>query len=134
MSLSTDQHTFFGLTFLSSPSTTGSRVFISRTTIPPGDKGPPPHLHKYEDESFYILSGKLHLLIENVVHKLSAGDFFTVPKNTIHTWMNETETPVSMLVIFDPGQIDKMFIDMDANPNDIIIISKKYGTIFYNNR
>jgi|GEM_PF-7121734 len=39
-----------------------------------------------------------------------------------------------MLVIFDPGQIDKMFLDMDANPEDIINISKKYGTTFYDNR
>jgi len=63
------------LTYLSSPTTTESRVLVTRTTIPVGDEGPP-HILQNEDKNFYTLSGELNLLIEEEVYQLSEGDFF----------------------------------------------------------
>lgn len=37
---------------------TGGRFALWETTTPPGNPGPPPHIHHNEDEVFYLLEGE----------------------------------------------------------------------------
>lgn len=41
----------------------------------PGGAGPPKHLHRQEDETFHILSGRFRFFTGEDVHELGVGSF-----------------------------------------------------------
>jgi quercetin dioxygenase-like cupin family protein len=51
----------------------------------PEGAGPPPHLHGW-DESYYVLSGQLEVMVAGQVHVLSPGEFIHVPGETVHNF------------------------------------------------
>lgn len=44
------------------------------------------HYHKLKDETFYILSGKVEMVVEDEVFIMEAGDTIHLPINTKHTF------------------------------------------------
>ncbi|MGB7392930.1 MAG: hypothetical protein WA913_00915, partial [Pricia sp.] len=58
------QEKFFGLTFIATGKETNGKYFLSKTTIPAGDSGPPVHVHSREDEGFYLKSGELTVIVD----------------------------------------------------------------------
>lgn len=66
--------------------------------------GPPPHIHTYEDEIIYIVSGEfiVHIAGEDFIVK--SGDTAFIPKGTLHTVTNPIENNPGILVtIFQPA-------------------------------
>jgi mannose-6-phosphate isomerase-like protein (cupin superfamily) len=59
---------------------TGGRFALWETTTPPGNPGPPPHIHHNEDEVFYLLEGELELMVEGRASVVGAGTFVDIPK------------------------------------------------------
>lgn len=55
--------------------------------------GPPPHAHPW-DEAFYVLSGKITLVLPDLQqqHELEAGDFIHIPADTFHGFQMAPET------------------------------------------
>ena len=66
---------------------TGGVFGVWRSTIVP-KFGPPLHIHKTEDEFFYILSGEFALQLGDCVKLAKAGSFAFFPKNAPHTYKN----------------------------------------------
>ncbi|WP_447008658.1 cupin domain-containing protein [Saccharothrix sp. DSM 118769] len=84
-----------------SAETDGSLVF-AEATVPPGG-GPPPHVHPFTDEAFFVLSGELEFLKGTEVFRAGEGDFVWVPRGTRHRFLN-VGTHVSRLIfLFSPG-------------------------------
>jgi quercetin dioxygenase-like cupin family protein len=67
--------------FLVTGAETGSAYFALEAIVAPGG-GPPPHIHCYEDETFYILGGECRLLLADEWITAGVGDFINVPRGT----------------------------------------------------
>jgi mannose-6-phosphate isomerase-like protein (cupin superfamily) len=74
--------------------------------------GPPLHLHRREDESFYILEGTFAFEIGDSVLTATAGWFMTAPKGVPHSYKNIGTTPAKMLTLFVPAGIENFFEDL----------------------
>ncbi len=48
--------------------------------------GPPQHIHKAEDEAFYVLEGEIKVLLGERTVIAKAGSFLLVPRGTRHTF------------------------------------------------
>jgi quercetin dioxygenase-like cupin family protein len=74
--------------------------------------GPPLHLHRREDESFYILEGTFAFQIGDLAETATAGWFMTAPKGVPHSYKNIGTTPAKMLTLFVPAGIENFFEDL----------------------
>ena len=63
----------------------------------------PPHYHKREDESFYILEGEIDFYIGNQKVKAVADEFIVLPRNIPHHFELITETAKVLLLITPAG-------------------------------
>ncbi len=50
----------------------------------PASQPDPPHSHPHEQIS-YVVSGEIHLVLEDQMIRLGPGDLFTVPSNVPHS-------------------------------------------------
>ena len=50
--------------------------------------GPPPHLHRRTDETFYVLEGELTFHLSDRSVGAGPGDFVLVPRGVVHTFEN----------------------------------------------
>jgi quercetin dioxygenase-like cupin family protein len=69
--------------FLVTGEETGGAYFAMEAVVPPGG-GPPPHIHRNEDETFYVLEGEVEFLLGDRIVTGGAGDFVNVPRGTVH--------------------------------------------------
>ncbi|MDX2853634.1 cupin domain-containing protein [Actinacidiphila glaucinigra] len=99
---------------VSSRQTNGSLGFII-ATVPPG-QGPIAHLHKHNDESFYLLEGELEFLDGENTFVASAGDFVFVPRGIRHRFKNISDRDVKMAFFFTPGGPENFFLDFADDP------------------
>lgn len=89
------------------------------------------HIHQNEDEHFIILEGMLHVANGSQRFDAPAGTTVTVNKGVAHAWCNLQDTPLRMLVIFSPGDIESLFRAVAAREtDDIAALAAKYGTLF----
>src|SRR3954452_3550115 len=58
---------------------------LGHMDLPAGDQ-PPLHLHRCEDEGFYVLAGEVTLYLPARSVTLGAGDFFLAPRGVPHTY------------------------------------------------
>lgn len=130
MKIKNSQQTYFGLTFLATSAETNGKYFLSKTTVPAGEAGPPLHVHQNEDEGFYILSGELTFTINNQEVNLKKGDYLNIEKGEEHTWRNDSLKETQMLAIFTPAGIENMFIELDEDMSNMEAIGNKYNTNF----
>ena len=64
---------------------------------------PPPHFHKHEDESFYILEGVIDFLAGEKKITAGAGQLIVLPKGVPHSFDLVTETAKALLLITPAG-------------------------------
>ena len=63
----------------------------------------PPHYHKLEDESFYILEGEIDFHVGDKQFRAGAGEFILLPKNIPHHFNLVSETAKALLLITPAG-------------------------------
>jgi len=75
-------------------------IGIHLITIAPGDKSTEFHLHKYEDEALYVLSGHGTEIMGDVKQRIGPGDFIGFPADGVaHETVNDGTEPLVCLVI-----------------------------------
>jgi mannose-6-phosphate isomerase-like protein (cupin superfamily) len=79
----------------------GDGVFRFRWVLAPGRKGPPPHTHPHETETFHIVSGTLRIFIGGKPRDLEPGDTFAVPRGVQHGFLNPGREPLVADVSLD---------------------------------
>jgi len=89
-------------TFKITPSENGGAYLQFETAHLPGI-GAPPHLHREEDEAFYVLAGQYEFLVGDRCITAPAGAFAFVPRGTVHAFTNTGEAPGRMLITVTPG-------------------------------
>lgn len=72
------------------------------------------HHHNIMEENFFILEGKVDIVVDGVVHTLSAGDFIHIGPGEVHFVNNPYDEPIKMVSTLAPFQeVDKI---EDPNP------------------
>ena len=74
--------------------------------------GPPQHIHKAEEEAFYVLEGEVNIQIGDQTIRGMAGSFGLIPRGTVHTFWNAGSTPAKLLVIISPPGFEQFFIEV----------------------
>ena len=115
---------------------TGGAYGLVETTVPAASSGPPPHVHRGEDEAFYVLEGELTVLIGDRTLSASAGSFAFVPRGTVHTFSNQGASDARFLVIISPAGFERAFeeraevapsADQPPDMDRMMSIARKYN-------
>src|SRR5512132_3874039 len=75
-------------TFLDTGEESGGANFVMEALVPPSG-GPPPHIHTREDQTYYILAGKIDVHLVEQTSIAAANDFVNDTRGTVHCFRNE---------------------------------------------
>ena len=82
------------------------------TTFEAGRRGPPPHVHRRQADSFYILEGELEFLLDEEKLRAPAGSVVVAPPNVVHTFWNPGPEPARYLNFHTPGaEFDRYLLE-----------------------
>lgn len=95
-------------TFLATGEETNGAYFQLEAFVPAGG-GPPPHIHRDQDETFYLTEGTLEMRLGDAVVTTKAGDFVNIPRGTLHAFKNVGKDPARMITTFVPAGFEKYF-------------------------
>jgi quercetin dioxygenase-like cupin family protein len=77
---------------------------LFEVTMPPGGRGPGPHLHRTFSESFHVLEGSLAVLSGAEWTTAHAGDLVYVPRSGVHGFRAAgPDIGARFLILFSPG-------------------------------
>lgn len=105
-------------TFLVTGEESGGAYFSMLAIVPPLG-GPPPHIHEFEDETFYVLEGAPTFRLDEERIVAGPGDFVNIPKGTLHCFRNFSEDPMRMILTFTPAGIERFFEETLERAYDI---------------
>lgn len=121
---------------------TGGAYSMIEETSPPGG-GPPPHLHRNEDEAFCVLEGEVEFLLGEGTIPASEGTCVHIPKDTLHTFRNVGAAPSRVLGVLTPGGFERFFLEAgepategasgpegEPDVGRIVEIGQRYGVEF----
>jgi quercetin dioxygenase-like cupin family protein len=104
-------------TFLATGEDTAGAYFVMEAFVPPGG-GPPPHIHRREDETFYLIEGEIEFLLGDETVTAGPGDFVSVPRGTVHRFRNAGTETARMILTFTPAGMERFFEEtLDRAPS-----------------
>jgi quercetin dioxygenase-like cupin family protein len=104
-------------TFLVTGAESGGAYFAMEALVPPGG-GPPPHIHTREDETFYLVQGRVEFRLGDRVVTAGPGDFVNVPRGTVHCFRNAGGETAKMVLTFTPAGMEHFFLEtLEPAPN-----------------
>jgi mannose-6-phosphate isomerase-like protein (cupin superfamily) len=95
--------------------TTNGSLACLEVTVGPGE-GPPAHVHRREDEAWFLLDGRFRFLADNELFEADPGSFVFVPRGTRHCFQNLEDRPSRILVLFTPSGMERFFEEHAALP------------------
>ncbi|MBW3658495.1 MAG: cupin domain-containing protein [Actinobacteria bacterium] len=78
-----------------------------------------PHVHRHMEESFYVLEGTFDFTCGGRTLRADQGDFLLVPRGTPHV-MAAGPGGGALLVVFTPGGLEGMFLELGGLPGNSI--------------
>jgi mannose-6-phosphate isomerase-like protein (cupin superfamily) len=115
----------------------GSRSFvIAEWHDAGGPPGPPrliapPHIHRLDDEAWYVLEGVLRVRVGKDEVEASAGSGVLVPRGTPHTYWNPGPGPVRYLLIMTSNifrLIQEIHAMTERTPSALAAVFRKYDS------
>ena len=88
---------------------TGGAFGLWESLVPPGSS-PALHVHHREEETFWVLEGRLTIRCGDETFSAGAGSMAVLPRNVPHTFVAEGDTPAHLLTLATPGGIEGYFI------------------------
>ena len=110
--LLTDLHTFKVV----GDDTNGALTVAELTAGP--ELGPPPHIHRNHDESFYILEGTFEFSLAGQAFTARPGAFVHLPKGVVHTHRAGGGAPARALVIQSPAGVERFIEEAGVPASD----------------
>ena len=95
---------------------TNGHFSLIEQVIPPGFESPW-HVHRSEDESFYVLEGEMLVILEGSRFLLEVGDFAFGPRGIPHGFRIEGDKPARILLM-TTGSDFADFITETSTPSD----------------
>jgi quercetin dioxygenase-like cupin family protein len=106
--------------FLVTGAESGGAYFAMEAFVPPGG-GPPPHIHRNEDETFYIVEGEIEFLLGDEIVTGGVGDFVNVPRGVVHRFHNAGAAAARMILTFTPAGMERFFEEtLEPAPNGAV--------------
>lgn len=116
----------------------GQRMGVVECSMAPGWAGPPQHVHRQHDESFFILAGNVRFTSGTKIVEASAGSLVTAPIGDPHTFANaDPDAPASLLCIVTPERYIGYFRDLTSlrpgpdgalRPEEVLEVMQRYAT------
>jgi quercetin dioxygenase-like cupin family protein len=94
-------------TLLSGTQTGGVFTLLEALVLP--EAGPPPHAHQGEEETFFLLEGRMVFTVGGETYDAHPGSAIYVPRNVAHSYQNVGEGPAKMLFMYSPAGMEGMF-------------------------
>jgi putative tryptophan/tyrosine transport system substrate-binding protein len=89
--------------------------------------GPPLHIHRAEDEFFYVVSGEFNFQLGDCITRAPAGSFVFIPKDVVHTFQNVGPEPGVLMGTVHPGGLEGFFQELPgADAERVKALFKKY--------
>jgi mannose-6-phosphate isomerase-like protein (cupin superfamily) len=127
-----------GFRVLADGSAVDGRWGLVECTIPAGWRGPPQHLHREHDESFFVLTGAVTFTSGRDDVRATAGTLVTAPIGAPHTFANaDAQAPASFLCTVTPERYIGYLRELAAlrpgpdgrlDPADLLAVMSRYGT------
>ena len=113
---------------------TDSEYIISDGIIEPGGFIPD-HYHKWEDQTFHVLTGELEAKIGDDTIQVSAGDSIHCPRGTSHFMKNIGDTEAKLISYIFPGDWAEDFMaetskQVKTGNIDLELIERKFGVVY----
>src|SRR5207245_2574212 len=117
---------------------TNDAFVIAEWRDPGGPPGPPrliapPHLHRSDDEAWYVLQGSLCVRVGSEVVEAQAGSAVFVPRGTPHTYWNPSPLPTRYLLIMT-AKIYRLIQEIhgmkERTPHALRAVFAKYDSEF----
>jgi mannose-6-phosphate isomerase-like protein (cupin superfamily) len=116
----------------------GGRSGVVEFILPAGWDGPPQHIHREHDETFYVLTGTVKFTSGTNILIAPAGSLVTAPTGAPHTFANpDPQAPASLLCILTPERYIGYFRELAMlepgpdgmlAPEKMLAIMRRYAT------
>jgi quercetin dioxygenase-like cupin family protein len=116
---------------------TDGRLGIVEVTLLPGEPGPPQHVHREHDETFYVLSGTVLFSSGEEAVTAGPGSLLTAVIGVPHTFGNaDPDVPAVILGTVSPNRYINYFRELDAmtvggarfEPAKVLEVMGRYAT------
>lgn len=94
---------------------TGGAFGLVESRIAPG-ASPPLHVHHREDESFWVLEGRVRFRCGDADIVAGPGSFVFLPRDVPHTFIVEGEDEAHVLTLMTPGGGEGFFVEGGRPP------------------
>src|SRR5215217_5308521 len=83
------------------------------------ETGPPPHLHRSQDETHYVLEGQFEFVVGERKVNAGAGSVVYVPRTTMHAFTNTGTDKGKILFINTPaGPLEQFLVEFGEPVSD----------------
>lgn len=92
----------------------------------------PYHIHRLDEEIFYILSGHIGFEVGDDTFTAGIGDAVMVPPGAVHTWWNAADTLARYLIVM-PKKLDDLINSIHARhykPEEMIALYDAHDTTY----
>ncbi|MBU3188373.1 cupin domain-containing protein [Clostridium bowmanii] len=70
------------------------------------------HFHNIMEENFYVIEGKIDIIVDGNVSHLTEGQFIHIEPGEVHYCVNNSNEPIKMISTLAPFQLkDKIDVD-----------------------
>ncbi|MBW5447665.1 cupin domain-containing protein [Cohnella sp. CFH 77786] len=90
---------------------TGGQFSLVEDLMAPGYETPY-HIHRKEDETFYLLEGEMEIILDGRKYQAKADHFAFLPRNIPHGFRIVGDRPARMLVMIHPSGFDRFFAEL----------------------
>ena len=95
--------------------------------------GPPLHVHHRQEETIHVLKGQYKIRIGDEVFECNEGGFAYLPSGVPHAFLNLTDQPGEVIVVYTPGGGHKFYEELgpmsrggSPDPKLIAALFEKY--------
>ena len=99
------------LTFLAGAADTGGRLTAIEATVRKGLE-PPPHVHRVEDEAFYVVDGLWQFSCGGARYEVGPGGFVLLPHGLPHTFAVDADGARALMLCWPGGDLEGAFRDL----------------------
>ena len=94
---------------------TGGAYGLVESWIPAGFS-PPLHVHRREDEAFFVLEGRVRFRCADREITGGPGTYVFLPRDVPHTFVVEGDETAHLLTLISPGGGEGFFLDAGRTP------------------
>ena len=96
--------------------------------------GPPLHVHHDQEETLHVLAGRFKVRIGDEESILERGGFAYMPSGLPHAFLNLTDDPGEVIIVYTPGGGHKFYEELgpltrngDPDRETVAAVFEKYG-------